>query len=58
MRGETLQRKSETEARVYQLESQISLSQLLKNTLVGQAEYSLLPADIGLENIGLKHPCV
>ncbi len=52
--GQTLQRKSDTEDEVFQLESQISLSQMLKRTVVGQAEYSLLPADIGLENTGLN----
>ncbi len=52
--GQTLLRKSETEDEVFELESQISLSQMLKKTVVGQAEYSLLPADIGLENTGLN----
>lgn len=52
--GQTLQRKSETEDEVFQLESQISLAQMLKKTVVGQAEYSLLPSNIGLENTGLN----
>ncbi|WP_298488563.1 tyrosine-protein kinase domain-containing protein [uncultured Maribacter sp.] len=52
--GEALQKKSDTESEVFQLEAQISLAQMLKNTIVRQAEYSLLPADIGLENDGLN----
>lgn len=52
--GVTLQRKSEAEDEVATLENQISLSKLLKETVINQAEYSLLPADIGLENISLN----
>ena len=36
------------------MENQISLSKLLKETVINQAEYSLLPADIGLENLSLN----
>jgi capsular exopolysaccharide synthesis family protein len=52
--GLTMQRKSETEDEVITLENQIALSSLLKETVVNQAEYSLLPADIGLENTSLN----
>ncbi len=52
--GLTLQKKSDTEDEVYKLENQISLAQLLKKTVVNQPDYSLLPADIGLENMGLN----
>jgi len=52
--GITLQRKSEAEDQVAVLENQISLSKLLKETVINQAEYSLLPADIGLENLSLN----
>jgi len=52
--GVTLQRKSEAEDEVALLENQISLSKLLKETVINQAEYSLLPADIGLENLSLN----
>ncbi|WP_276390439.1 GumC family protein [Eudoraea chungangensis] len=52
--GVTLQRKSEVEDEVALLENQISLSKLLKTTVINQAEYSLLPADIGLENQSLN----
>ena len=51
----TLQRKSEAEDEVSKLENQISISKLLKETVVNQAEYSLLPADIGLENTSLNN---
>ena len=52
--GQTLQKKSETEDEVYKLEAQISLSQMLKKTVVNQAEYSLLPAEFGLEYTSLN----
>ncbi len=52
--GVTLQRKSEAEDEVALLENQLSLSKLLKETVINQAEYSLLPADIGLENLSLN----
>lgn len=52
--GLTLQKKSETEDEVSNLENQISISKLLKETVINQAEYSLLPADIGLENLSLN----
>ncbi|HDZ07424.1 hypothetical protein LCGC14_0119200 [marine sediment metagenome] len=52
--GVSLERKSETENDVIKLETQISLSALLKNSVVGQAAFELLPVDVGLENSGLN----
>lgn len=52
--GLTLQKKSETEEDVMALENQISLSKLLKETVISQADYSLIPADIGLSNMSLN----
>ncbi len=52
--GITLQKKSATEEEAYRLETQIALSKLLKETLAQEAAYSLLPADIGLENSGIN----
>ena len=53
--GMTIQRRSEVEEEVANLENQISLSKILKETVIGQAEYGLLPADIGLENLSLNN---
>ncbi|MCW5516905.1 polysaccharide biosynthesis tyrosine autokinase [Muriicola sp. Z0-33] len=50
----TLQRKSDTEDEVFKLENQISLSKILKETVINQVDYSLFPADIGLENSSLN----
>jgi capsular exopolysaccharide synthesis family protein len=52
--GMNLQRKSETEAEVSKLQTQISLAQLLKETVTNEAAYSLLPSDIGLANSSLN----
>lgn len=52
--GVNLQKKSETETEVFKLETQISLSQLLKKTVAQEAAYSLLPAEIGLSNTSLN----
>ncbi len=52
--GLTLQQKAETEEEVLQLENQLELSRLLQETLQNQAEFNLLPADIGLENVNLN----
>jgi capsular exopolysaccharide synthesis family protein len=52
--GINLQRKSETEAEVSKLQTQISLAQLLKETVTNEAAYSLLPSDIGLANSSLN----
>ncbi|MBT8223816.1 MAG: polysaccharide biosynthesis tyrosine autokinase, partial [Eudoraea sp.] len=51
----TLQQKSETEEEYSNLENQISITKLLKETVTNQGEYSLLPADIGLENLSLNN---
>ncbi|SEL20174.1 capsular exopolysaccharide family [Maribacter orientalis] len=52
--GISLQRKSETENEVAILETQISLSALLKKSVIEQAAFELLPVDVGLENTGLN----
>tara|TARA_R100000935_G_scaffold40059_1_gene61585 strand:- start:4056 stop:6380 length:2325 start_codon:yes stop_codon:yes gene_type:complete len=53
--GMSLQRKSETEEQVIQLENQISISEILKETVINQSDYSLLPANIGIENSSLNN---
>jgi tyrosine-protein kinase Etk/Wzc len=53
--GISLQRKSETENEVAILETQISLSALLKKSVIGQAAFELLPVDVGLDNTGLNN---
>lgn len=52
--GLSLQQKANTESEVYKLETQISLSKLLQETVTNEAEYSLLPAEIGLSNSSLN----
>ena len=52
--GINLQKKSETETEVFKLETQISLSQLLRETVAQEAAYNLLPAEIGLDNTSLN----
>jgi len=52
--GASLLRKSETEAEVNKLENQISISILLKQSVINQIDYGLLPANIGLENMSLN----
>ncbi|MFD0797141.1 GumC family protein [Maribacter chungangensis] len=52
--GASLQRKSETETELLKLETQISLLGLLDRTVSNEAEYNLLPADIGLANSALN----
>ena len=53
--GMSLQRKSETEEQVIQLENQISISEILKETVINQGDYGLLPANIGIENASLNN---
>lgn len=53
--GISLERKSDTEYEVAKLETQISLSALLKRSVIGQAAFELLPVDVGLENSGLNN---
>ncbi|WP_299531869.1 tyrosine-protein kinase family protein [Ulvibacterium sp.] len=50
----SLQRKAITQDEVTNLETQISLASLLKNAVVGQSAYGLLPVDVGLENSGIN----
>lgn len=52
--GANLQRKNDAEGEALKLETQVSLSNLLKKTVASEAEYNLLPADIGLANSGLN----
>ncbi|MGB5665570.1 MAG: polysaccharide biosynthesis tyrosine autokinase [Maribacter sp.] len=52
--GVNLQRKSAAESEVLKLETQASLSNLLKETVANEADYNLLPSDIGLDNRGLN----
>ena len=52
--GLSLQNKSLVESEVYKMESQISLAQLLKQTVVEEAQYNLLPAEIGVQNTALN----
>ena len=53
--GMSLQRKSETEEEVIKLENQISISDILKETVINQSDYGLLPANIGIENASLNN---
>ena len=52
--GLNLQKKSETEAELYRLDTQIELSNLLRTTLSNDAPYRLLPANIGLESTAIN----
>ncbi|MBU2947823.1 GumC family protein [Zobellia uliginosa] len=49
-----LSAKSNIEEELFDLETQISLSNLLKKTVKKEDQYSLLPADVGLENSSLN----
>jgi len=49
-----LKKKSEAETEAFSLETQISLSQSLKRSVARQADYGLLPADIGLDNTSIN----
>lgn len=50
----SLLRKAETEEEVSKLGTQISLATVLKQTVLNQSEYELLPINIGLENSSLN----
>ena len=50
----SLQRRAVAEDEVTQLETQVSLADLLKKAVSGQSSYGLLPVDVGLENSGLN----
>ena len=52
--GLAMQRKSQTELDVSKLETQLSLAKMLKENLEAQGTDSLLPGDIGLENLNLN----
>ena len=49
-----LKKKSEAEGEAFRLETQISLSRSLRQSVARQANYGLLPADIGLENTSIN----
>lgn len=51
----TLQKKSETEEELYKLENQISVTRILKQTVINQDDYGLLPSNIGIENSSLNN---
>lgn len=50
----TIKKKSLSEEKVLQIETQVALAQLLKKSLSNKATYSLLPNNIGLENVGIN----
>ncbi|MBC2839272.1 tyrosine-protein kinase domain-containing protein [Robiginitalea sp. SC105] len=50
----SLQRRAVAEDEVTQLETQVSLAELLKKAVTAQSSYELLPVDVGLENTGLN----
>ncbi|MFB9057043.1 GumC family protein [Mariniflexile ostreae] len=52
--GISLQKKSDSEAELFRIETQIELSNLLKKTLTNDAPYNLLPANIGLESSAIN----
>lgn len=53
--GATLERKSLSEEELHKIQTQVALSGLLKESLISEAEYNLLPADIGLDNAGINN---
>ena len=48
------EQRSVTELKLFELENQLELVELLKNSLNDDSENRLLPADIGLENQGVN----
>ncbi|MEJ1222839.1 GumC family protein [Sediminicola sp. 1XM1-17] len=50
----TLQKRSNTEEELYKMENQVSISRMLKQTVINQSDYGLLPANIGIENNSLN----
>ena len=53
--GLTIEKRSVAESEVFQIETQIELSKLLKQNLTNQKDFSLLPADIGVENASINN---
>ena len=51
----TLQKRSNTEEELYKMENQVSISRILKQTVINQSDYGLLPANIGIENSSLNN---
>ncbi|WP_203296452.1 GumC family protein [Luteirhabdus pelagi] len=50
----TLQKKTRAEQEVFTIQTQISLANLLRESLEQESDFSLLPADIGLENSSIN----
>ncbi len=50
-----LQQKSEVQQEVFNLETQVSVSKLLRSTVLQEADYGLIPSDIGLENSSVNN---
>lgn len=50
-----LQKKSESEAELFRIETQIEIANLLRTTLAKEAAYQLLPANIGLESASINN---
>ena len=52
---ESLKQRAQSNERLFQIENQISISELIKKSLLGQnASVSLLPANIGIENASVN----
>lgn len=52
--GMTIENKTLAENDVFRIETQIELAKLLKTTLTNQTAFSLLPADIGVDNTSIN----
>lgn len=52
--GITLEKKSLTEEEVARIQTQIELSKLLKSAVKGENKFSLIPANIGVENSSIN----
>ncbi len=50
----TIVRKANTSDEVLRLQTQLQIASLLKDVLNGEDKHSLLPANIGLENVGIN----
>ncbi len=49
-----LEQRTKSEEEVFQIESQLALSRLLKNSLTGNTGFDLLPANIGINNSSIN----
>ncbi len=50
----TIKKKSITEEEILRIETQLTLAKLLKKTVGNKESYSLLPNNIGIENVGIN----